>query len=102
VIVAVSPMEVVEMAIHQVINVISVGYCRVATVPTVHVRLLMSGAVMVWCAFLRINRGYLNAVIVHVIAVRMMQVAIMKIVDVAIVLYRDMTTVRAMLMAVRT
>ena len=101
-IVAVSAMEVVQMAIHQVIDVISVGYCRVATVRSVHVRLLMSGAVMVRCALLRIDRGYLNAVIVHMIAVRMMQVAIVKIVDVAIVLHRDMTTVRAMLVAVST
>jgi hypothetical protein len=72
VIVAVSAVSVVQMAIHQVIDVISMRYCRVATVRTVHVRLLMSDAVMVWGAFLRINRAYLNAVIVHVIAMRMM------------------------------
>ena len=90
------------MAIYQVIDVISVGYCRVATIRAVDVRLLMPGAVMVWCAFLRISRGHLNAVIVHMIAVRMMQVTIVNIVDVAVVLHRDMTTVGAMLVAMST
>jgi hypothetical protein len=41
-------------------------------------------------------------VIVHVIAVRMMQVAIVNVVDVAVVLHCEMTTVRAMLVAVST
>jgi len=95
-------MGVVQMAIHQVIDVISVGDCGVATVRTVNVRLLMSGAVMVWCALLRISRGYLNAVILHMIAVRMMKVAVVNIVDVAIVLHRDMTALRAMLVVVST
>lgn len=88
------------MAIHQVIDVISVWRRRVATVRTVNVGLVMSGAVMAWCAFLGVNRGYLDAVIVHVVAVRMMQVAVVKIIDVAIVLHRHMTAVRAMFVAV--
>lgn len=79
---------------------ISVGYRRVATVRTVNVLFVVSRAVMAWCAFLRVNRGYLDAVIVHVVAVRMMQVAVVKIIDVAIVLHRHMTTVRAMFVAV--
>ena len=95
-------MVVMQMAIHQVIDVISVGDCGVAAVRTVNVRLLMSGAVMVWCAFLGISRGHLNAVILHMIAVRMMKVAVVNIVDVAIVLHRDMTALRAMLVVVST
>jgi hypothetical protein len=50
-----------------------------------------------WCAFLRIRRTHLDAVVVHVVAVGMVQMAVLKIVRVAVVLYRRMATVRAML-----
>jgi len=76
------------------------GHRLVPTVGAVNVRLVMSGAVVAWCAILGIYRAHLNAVIVYVIAVWMVQVAIVKIVRVAIVLHSRVATVRAMLVAV--
>jgi hypothetical protein len=95
-------MEVVQMAIHQVVNVIPVGYCLVAAGRPVDVRLLMSGAVVAWCASLRIHRVHLNTMVVHMVAVRIVQMAIVNIIGVAIVLYRCMPTARAVLVAVST
>jgi len=102
VIVAVGAMGMVQMAVHQVIDVIPVRYCLMAAVGTVNVRLIMSRTFVAWCAFLRIRRAHLNAVVLNVIAVGMVQVAILKIVRVAIVLHGRMATVRAMFVAVST
>jgi hypothetical protein len=102
VIVAVGAMGMVQVAIHQVIDVIPMGYCLVSAVHAVNMRLIMSGTAVGWCAFLRIHRVHLNAVVVYVITVRMVHVAIVKIIRVAIVLHGFMATVRAMLVAMST
>jgi hypothetical protein len=81
---------------------IPVRYGRVTTVRTVNVRLSMSVAVVARRALLRINRGNLNAVLVHMIAVRIMQVAIVKVIRVAIVFHRHVTTFWAVLMVMNT
>ena len=101
-IVAVGAMGMVEVAIHQVIDVIPVGYCLVSAVHAVNMRLIMSGTGVGWCAFLRIHRVHLNGVVVYVITVRIVHVAIVKIVRVAIMLHGRMATVRAMLVAMST
>ena len=90
----------VQMAVHKVINVVSMGHCLMATGRPVNMRLLMSRAVMAWSAFLRIHRVHLNAVFVYMPIMRMVQVSIVKIVRVAIVLYSRVTTIWAMLVAV--
>jgi hypothetical protein len=102
VIVAVVAMGMVQVTIHQVIDVIPVWHCLVAAVRTVNVRLVMFRTFVAWCAFLRIRRADLNAVVLDVIAVGMVQMAILKIVRVALVLHSRMATVRAMLVAVST
>ena len=57
---------------------------------------------MARCAFLRIHRVHLDAVVIHVAIVRVMQVAIVQIVRVAIVLQSRMATIGAVLVAVGT
>lgn len=57
---------------------------------------------MVRCAFLRVDRAHLNAVVVHATIVRVMQVAIVQIVRVAIVFQGCMATIGAVLVAVST
>jgi hypothetical protein len=47
-------------------------------------------------AFLRIRRGHLNLVIVYMIAVSVMQVAIVKIIGVAVVFHGGVSAVWAM------
>jgi hypothetical protein len=55
VIVAVVTVGMVKVAIHQVVDMISVGYRLVAAVHAMSVRPIMSGAVVAWCAFIRIQ-----------------------------------------------
>jgi hypothetical protein len=68
----------------------------VAAVGTVSVGPLMCGAAVVRGAFLRIRRGHFNLVIVHMITVSVMQVAIVKIIGVAVVFHGGVTAVWAM------
>ena len=56
------------MAIYQIIDVISVGYCFVAAVHAVNVRLIMTGTFVAVRAFFGIRRGYLDSVVLHMIA----------------------------------
>ena len=88
------------MTIHEVVNVVSMRHCLMTTGRPVNMRLLMSGAAVVWRAFLRIRGVHLNAVFVHVPIMWMVQVSIVKIICVAIVVHGRMTTIRAMLVAV--
>ena len=101
-IVAMGAMGMVQMTVHEVINVISMGDCFMTTGWPVNMRVLMSGAVVAWCAFLRIHRVHLNAVVVHVTIVRVMQVAIVQVVRVAIMFQGRMATIGAVLVAVST
>lgn len=100
VIVAVRAMGMMQVSIHQVIEVIPVRYRLMAAVHAVNVRLIMTGTLVALRAFLRVRRAYFDAVVVHMVAVGVVQVPIVKVVHVAIVLHSGMATVRAMLVAV--
>jgi hypothetical protein len=73
----------------------------VAAIGTVSVGPLIGGAALVRCAFLRIRRGHLNLMVVHMIAVSVMQVSIVKIIGVAVVFHGGVPAVWAMHVAVR-
>ena len=64
-IIAMGAMRMVQMTVHKVINVVSVGDGLMPTGRPVNMRLLMSGAVVSWRAIVRIRRVHLNAVFVH-------------------------------------
>jgi hypothetical protein len=68
-IVTVFAVGVMQMAIHQIIDVISVRYCLVAAVGPMAMRFIMSVALVLGSTSLRIGRVHLQAMIVHVIAV---------------------------------
>ena len=71
-IVAVSAVRMVQMAIHQVIDMVPMRHGFVATLGTVSVGLRMGGTAVVRRAFLRIRRAHFNLVVVHMIAVGVM------------------------------
>jgi hypothetical protein len=93
-------MGVMQVVVNQVIDVVPVWYRLVAAVRTVNMLLIMPGALVIGRAFLRVDRAYFDVVVIHVVAVGMMQVAIVKIVGVAIMFHSHMATVRAMVMIV--
>lgn len=77
------------------------GYSFVAAVYTMNMRLVVPRTGMAGCTLLRIDRTHFDLVVVYLASMRMMQVAIVKIIRVTIMLHCDMPTVRAMSMAVR-
>ncbi len=87
----------VQMAIHQVIHVIAMRNRFVAAVRTVSVRLLMRRAGVVRRAFLRVRCRHLDLMVVHMIAVSVMQVAIVQIIRVVVVFHGGVPAVWAML-----
>ena len=95
-----SAVRMVQVAIHQVIDMIAVRHGLVATVGPVSVRLLMGGTTVVRSAFLWIRRGHFDLVVVYMVAVTVVQVAIVKIIGVAIVFHGGVPAVWAMLVAV--
>jgi hypothetical protein len=91
----------VEMPVDEIVDVFAVRNGFVTTIRAMNVCFVMPRAIVVWRAFLRIGRRHLHAVIVNVVTVRVMQVAIVKIVDVTIVLHSGMAAVGAMHVGVR-
>jgi hypothetical protein len=100
VIIAMSAVRMVQMAIHQVINVVAMRNGFVAAVRTVSVGFLMGCTAVVRRTFVRIRSCHLNVMVVHMIAVSVMQMAIMKIIGVAGVFHCGVPAVCAMHMAV--
>jgi hypothetical protein len=96
-IIAVSAVRMVQMTIDQVINMVAVRHGLVAAVGAVSV---MGFATVVRRAFLRIRGGYLNLMVVHMIAMSEMQMAIVEIVGVAVVFHGSVAAVWAMHMVV--
>jgi hypothetical protein len=90
----------VQTAVHQVVNMIAMRHGFVAAVSTVSVRLFMGLATVVRRAFLRIRRGHLDPMLVHMIAVSEVQVAIVKIIGVVLMFHGSVPAVRAMDVAV--
>jgi hypothetical protein len=93
-------MRMMQMAVHQVIDMVAMRHGFVAAVSAVNVCLLMGRAVVVRRAFLGIRRGHLDLMVFHTITVSVMQVAIVQIIGVAIVFHGGMPAVWAMYVAV--
>ncbi|WP_174902454.1 hypothetical protein [Burkholderia pseudomultivorans] len=95
-IVAVVAMRVMKAAVDQIIDVIAMRNGFMPAARTVHMARLMIAAVR--RTPVRIFRADFDLVFVYVIAVRMVQVAVVEIVDVVAMLDRRMATSRTMLM----
>ena len=93
VIVAVSVMRMMQMAIHEIIHVVAVRDGDVTTVGTVNV--LPVVAFRSKRAFVRVGVAYGNGVLIHVVAVRMVQMAVVEIIHVPVVHDGDVTAILA-------
>jgi hypothetical protein len=89
-----------QVTVDQIVDVIAVRNGLVATSGTVHVARLMSHALVLRRAAVGIARRNLEHVLVNVIAVRVMQMPVVKVVRVIAVSNGGMAAVRAMLMRV--
>ncbi|AOJ35023.1 hypothetical protein WJ16_26085 [Burkholderia metallica] len=95
-VVAMIAVRVMEMAVDQVVDVIAVRYLLVPAAGAVDMARLMAAATR--RALVRIVCTDLDRVLVDMIAMRMMQMAIVQIVDVVAVLDCGVSAARAMLM----
>jgi len=93
-------MRMVQVPVHEVVDVIPVGDPFVRTRRTVDVSLRMAAAIVRGRAGGRILGADLKHVIVHMIAVHMMEMSLVQIIDVITVLDRDMSAARPMRMGV--
>jgi hypothetical protein len=91
-VVAVVTVRVVQVAIHQVINVITMGYRLMTAVWAVYMIGGVAGALMVWRAALGVVSVHRQAVLVDMVTVHMVQMAVMQEINVAIVLDSRMAT----------
>ena len=94
-IVAVAVVRVVQVAVYQVVGVVAVGNALVTAIRTVYVAGLMGAAIVLGRALVGMLSVGRDAMIVDVIAVKIMDVAIVKVIGMPIVANRRMATVRA-------
>lgn len=100
VVVAVPVVLVVEVSVHQVVDVVAVGNGRVSAVGTVHVIGVVTAAAMTVGAGFWVGATDLDAMFVYMIAVGMMQMSVVEVVDMSVVLDGDVAAVGAVDMIV--
>lgn len=93
-------MRMVQVTVDQVVDMIAVRHRLVAAAWTVLVAFWMARAIVVRRAAIGIGRTHGDDVLIEVVLVRMMKMAVVEIVDVAIVPYRRVTALRAVLVRV--
>jgi hypothetical protein len=97
-IVAVLPVRMVQVAAHQVIDVIAVRDALMPAVRAVDVIGLMLSALVIGRAALQIRAGRSHSVLVHVVVVNVMHMTVVQIVGVAIMFYCGVSAIRSMRM----
>jgi hypothetical protein len=96
VIVAVITVGMVEASIDQVINVVPMRNRLMAATRAMAMRLVMSGSTMCWVAPIRIRGINFNHVFICAPAFHMLQMAMVEIVNVILMLNRNVATARTM------
>lgn len=99
-VVAVVAVRMVQMPVHQIVGVVSVRYCGVPAVRAVAMTGVVLTAVVVRRAVGWVPGTDRQPVFVHVSVVRVMEVAVVKIVDMAVVPDRRVSAARTVLMVV--
>ena len=84
-----------QMSLHQIIDVISMRYGLVSTALTVHMALFMRPTGMTRSACCRIGLRHLERVFVKVALMRMMQMPVMQIIHMPLMQYRRVPAIRA-------
>ena len=83
------------MAVHQVIDMIAVWHCLVTASGTMDVAGLMAGTTMVRRTSIWICRGHLDHMFIDLVAFDMLQMAVLKVVNMTTVSYGGMPAMRA-------
>lgn len=99
-IIAMITVGMVQMAINQIIDVITMRHGFMSTAGAMHMAGLMALAMVIRCAAIRIFIAHLNDMLIDMVGMGMVQMTIMQIVDVVLVMHCSVSTVRAMFMVV--
>lgn len=99
-VVAVVAVRVVQMTINEVVGVVAMRYGFVSAAGAVYMSRFVAVAVMIWGADVRVGGADGDAVFIDVVAVRVVQVAIVQVIDVAFVFDGGVTAIRAVLVFV--
>lgn len=97
-VIAMTIVRIMEVPIDQIVNMVSMRDRLVPTLRPMHMLRRMSRAIMPGGAVLRIGRGYANHMFIDMVCMRMMQVAIVQVIDVAIVHKTGVAAVRSVSM----
>jgi hypothetical protein len=100
-IVAVVPVGMVQVALHQIVGMAIMQHGLMAAIGSVSMIRLVRVAMVIRRALVLIGLTRRESVLVHVVSVYVMQVAIVQIVRMAIVLYRGVTASGPVDMSVR-
>jgi hypothetical protein len=100
VIIAMIAVRMVQMTVDQIIDVIPMGHRLMSAARAVHMPRLVTAAAVIRGAVIGIFRTHLDDMLIHVVTVRIMEMAIMQIVDVIAVANGGVATAWAMLMVV--
>jgi hypothetical protein len=101
VVVTVIPVRVMQVPVDQVVDVVAMRHRLVAATRPVHVVWIVLAAGVLRRAFVRVRRGHRQRVLLdRAVGTLMVQVPVVKVVDVALVLDGSVTTTGAMLMLV--
>jgi hypothetical protein len=85
VIIAMVPVRMMQVSVDKVIGMVAVRNRFMTATRSMLVRRIMSGTAMVRRAAIRVPGAHLNNMLIDMILMRMVKVAVMKIVDVAVV-----------------
>ena len=99
-VVAVVAVRVVQVAIDEVVDVVAMRHRFVAAAGAVHVSRFVAAAVVFRRAGVRVGGTDGDDVFVNVVAMRVMQVAVVQVINVAFVLDGGVAAVRAVLVVV--
>lgn len=89
-------MRVVQVPGHQVIDMIAMRHRFVTASRSMLVSRIVTRALVLWCAGIRIGSTHFDHVLIEMIPVRLMQMTVVQIVDMVVVPDGHMTTPRTM------
>jgi hypothetical protein len=97
-VVAMVVVRMMQVTIDQIVDVIAVRHRFMPTSWPMYMTGLVPGATMIRCAAVGVPRGYFDHVLVDVVAVRMVQMTIVKVINMASMADREVPTIGPMSM----
>jgi hypothetical protein len=97
-VIAMTVVRIMEMSVDQIINMVAMRHGLVSTLRPMDMPRRMSCAIMPGGAVLRVGRGYANHMFIDMVLMRMMQMAVVQVVDMAFVHDSGVAALRSMRM----